>query len=308
MKDMKINKFLLSLLIVPTLTFVGCSSYEDTEVISPEAEASAIGTYFDTEQEVDFVSKPGDEGTVTLTLYRLNTKDAVTVPVTVTSCSEVAPGVPFCEQPVSFSFAAGAEVSTIELACSPICEFQKTYSLEVSIAEKDHPYVGGATSVVATFTVDYKWKRLAKPVILENNGWVNGGILAPVEWATNYEDKATGNLLFKVGAFYANAGIGTKGDLQFFLDKDYKPAGMFTSVPVGYDPTAINTGKLVEGEKSINYCLNVKSLAQETGTNKYTFTYDIFYKKESVVTVVKPNVSALLEFDFKTPMNKLLKK
>lgn len=305
---MKLNKFLLSLLIVPALTLASCSDYEDTEVVSPEAEAAAIGGNFKA-AATTVVAKPGTT-TFKLTLNRVNTKDAVTIPVTVTKCDDVTAGVKFCDQPTAFVFAAGEAKATIELGYNIACKFQKTYSMSLSIGDgKDHPYALGTSSTKVSFTIDYTWKTLAKPVILENGGWVNGGILAPVEWASDYKDEVTGNMLFRVNALYANAGEGTAGHLQFFLDKDYKPAGMFTSVPAGYDPTEINTGKPVEkGENPINYYLDVTSFTQEAGTNKYTFIYDIFFKKDNVMTIEKLGVSALLEFDFKTPMDKLLKK
>ena len=44
---MKLNKFFFGLLMTPAVMMVGCSDYEDTEVASPEADADAIGAYFE---------------------------------------------------------------------------------------------------------------------------------------------------------------------------------------------------------------------------------------------------------------------
>lgn len=78
---MKLNKFLLYLLIVPALSFVSCSDYEDTEVTSPQADENALGANF-TAATTSIVVHP-DEDTYQLTLNRVNTKEAVSVPVTV---------------------------------------------------------------------------------------------------------------------------------------------------------------------------------------------------------------------------------
>lgn len=300
---MKLNKFLLSLLIVPALTLSGCSDYEDTEVVSPEADVNAIGANF-TSAATKVVAKSGSS-TFELSLNRVNTKDAVTIPVTVKACDDVTTGVKFCAQPTAFIFAAGEAKATIELGYNAACEFQKAYNMTLSIGEgKDHPYASGTASTKVSFTIDYTWKKLAQPVILES-GWHDGGILAPVEWATDYKDEVTGNMLFRVNALYANVGLGTTGHLQFFLDKDYNPAGMFTSVPAGYDPTAIKTGAQDKDKNSL--LLNVTNFAKGTGKDIYVFTYNVYYKKEGVVTNTKTGVTSALDFDFKTPMSKLIK-
>ena len=44
---MKLNKFFFGLLMTPAVMMVGCGDYEDTEVASPEADADAIGAYFE---------------------------------------------------------------------------------------------------------------------------------------------------------------------------------------------------------------------------------------------------------------------
>ena len=80
---MKLNKFLLYLLIVPALSLVSCSDYEDTEVTSPQADENALGANF-TAATTSIVVHP-DEDTYQLTLNRVNTKEAVSVPVTVKS-------------------------------------------------------------------------------------------------------------------------------------------------------------------------------------------------------------------------------
>ena len=68
---MKLNKILLYLLIVPALSFVSCSDYEDTEVTSPQADENALGANF-TAATTSVVVHP-DENKYQLTLNRLNT-------------------------------------------------------------------------------------------------------------------------------------------------------------------------------------------------------------------------------------------
>lgn len=312
---MKLNKFLLSLLIVPALTFSGCSDYEDSEVASPQANENALGTNF-TKDATTVLVNPKEDSFV-LTLNRVNTKAAATVPVTVVSCSEVTPGVKFCDLPTVFAFAAGEAIATVKLKYNPACKFQEKYSMVLSIGDgKDHIYAGGTSSTKVSFSIDYDWAELGKPVILEN-GWYDAGILAPVEWAADYEDKATGNMLFRVADLYGGAKIAADvvlkkdemadkytavvpGDLQFFLDGDFNPVGILSNN--GYDPTKVNTGVL-QNEKTGNYFLmNFKSVIKGLGENTYIFTYDVFYEVGGAVVNVKENVISILDFDFKASM------
>lgn len=43
---MKLNKYILGLLIAPAFALAGCSDYEDTEIASPQADENAIGANF----------------------------------------------------------------------------------------------------------------------------------------------------------------------------------------------------------------------------------------------------------------------
>lgn len=43
---MKLNKYILGLLIAPAFALAGCSDYEDTESQAPQADENAIGANF----------------------------------------------------------------------------------------------------------------------------------------------------------------------------------------------------------------------------------------------------------------------
>ena len=316
---MKLNKYILGLLIAPAFALAGCSDYEDTEIASPQADENAIGANFSA-ASTPVVMHP-DKTSFTLTLNRVNTKGAVSVPVTVASCDEVSTGVKFCDQPTAFSFADGEATAKITLNVNAACLFQKTYKIALTIGEKkDHLYAQGTTSTIVSFTKDYTWQTLGQPVILEvGNGWVGSGagILAPVEWASDYKND-NGNMLFRIKALYAYAGKGsdaTTGHLQFFLDENYAPVTERFSTN-GYDPANINTGiqqnKPTDPEEEqeeadkIYYKLDFAGVTGGTYTEEtedgetievlttpYEFSYRVFYTPGEEVTSVK----ATLDFD-----------
>lgn len=290
---MKLNKFLLYLLIVPALSFVSCSDYEDTEVTSPQAGEDALGANF-TAATTSIVVHP-DENKYQLTLNRVNTKEAVSVPVTVKSCSEIIDGVKFTEVPTAFLFAKGESKATVELKLSDKCEFQKVYKLALSIGEgKDHPYAAGTSSTVVSVSKDYAWVEIDQPVVVEA-GWYGGGILAPLEFASDYEDE-DGNQLFRINALYAAAGIASTatGHLQFLLDENYDVISML-SVGDAYNPEKIDTGVLNETTEE-SYYMNVKS-AEKTNEGAYVFTYDVFYYEDGALKNEKEGVTATLNYD-----------
>lgn len=314
---MKLNKFLLSLLLVPALSFVSCSDYEDTEVPSPQADENALGANFEA-SAIDAIVHP-DEKRFEVVLNRVNTSEAVTVPVTVTSCSEVSDGVNFCNaaETINFMFPAGSATATFSLTLDEGCLFQEVYELKLSLGtEKDHPYVAGTSSTTVYVSKDYEWKALGQPVVLEA-GWYDGGILASVQWASDYKKEGSNEKLFRIESLYGYAGTATDdeiGHLQFLVDENYDPKGMFRVN--GYDPEAINTGVLQNDPKvdkeEIYYFMNVTSLERgiDEGTkeeidkkkNAYVFTYNVFYDKDEEETPFKENVTATLDYDIKAQM------
>lgn len=314
---MKLNKFLLSLLFVPALSFVSCSDYEDTEVPSPLADENALGANFEA-GAIDAIVHP-DENKFEVVLNRVNTKEAATVPVTVTSCSEVSDGVNFCDaaETINFMFPAGSATATFSMNLKNECLFQEVYELELTLGtEKDHPYAAGTSSTTIYVSKDYDWKTLGQPVVLEA-GWYNGGILASVQWASDYKKEGGNEKLFRIESLYGYAGTATDdeiGHLQFLVDENYDPIEMFSAE--GYDPKSINTGVLQNkpkgDEEEIYYYMNVTSLERgiKEGTkeeidkkkNAYVFTYNVFYDKDDIETPFKENVTATLDYDLKAQM------
>lgn len=299
---MKLNKFLLSLVVVSAMSFAGCSDYEDTEVASPQVDENAIGANF--KSATTTITVHPDKNKFTLSLNRVNTKGATSVPVTVKSCSKVD-GVNFCEQPTAFLFAAGESKATVELTLSDKCKYQEEYKLALSIGDaKDHPYAAGTSSTVVSVTKDYAWTTLGQPVVIEA-GWQDMGVLSPVQVASDYKDVNEANELFRIKAFYYYGGVSSlpTGHLQFYLDKEsYSQVSMFTSADGIYDPQKINTGVLVDEEaEDKSYYMKVTNAAQ-TDKNIYTFTYDLFYKEGDVTNIPKQNVTLTLDFDIMSAM------
>lgn len=287
---MKINKYLLYLLFVPALSMTSCSDFEDTEVASPQADQDALGANFTAATSTATVNP--DKGTsFTVTMNRVNTTGAATVPVKVESCSKID-DEPFCDQPTAFVFAAGESKASVTLKLNSKCKYQTTYSLKLSIGgnTKDHLYAAGTSLTTISVTRDYKWAALGQPVLLEK-GWYDGGILAPVQLASDY---IGANPLFRVGApyYYAGLSASTAGSFQFFLDDtNYDFAGMLNK-PGEYEATKINTGMT---ENKLPLFINVTQ-TKKVGT-VYTFTYDVFYVKDGQNVNYKEGVTADLDFD-----------
>lgn len=303
---MKLNKFVLSLLLVPALSFVSCSEYEDTEVSSPQADENALGANFKA-STINVIVHP-DQNKFEVMLNRVNTKETATVPVTVTSCSEVSEGVKFCNagEKVNFMFAAGSATATFTLNLDDKCKFQEVYQLALTLGDgKDNPYAAGTSSITVNVSKDYAWETLGQPVVVEK-GWYEGGILAQVQWASDYKDEVNNYQLFRIESLYDYAGIASSqsGHLQFLLDDEYNPQGMF-SVD-GYDSEVINTGVLQndpKGEvKPIYYYMNVKDLVRIPESSSYVFTYDIFYDKNGSMENEATDVTATLDFDIESLM------
>lgn len=302
---MKLNKFLLGLLIVPALSLVSCSDYEDTEVTSPQADENVLGANFKA-GSINIIVHP-DKKEFELVLNRVNTKGTATVPVTVESCSELSEGVKFCNitsETLSFLFAAGESTATIPLSLNDNCKFQEVYELALTLGKaKDNPYASGTSSTRVSVSKDYIWKTLGQPVVVES-GWYDGGILAEVQWASDYKKEGNDNKLFRIATLYTYAGTASKetGHLQFYLDGSYNPQGMFSTD--GYDPESIDTGvqQNTSKEDKIYYHMNVKSLERTPDTSIYIFTYDVFYNSGSGVETFKSNVKATLDYDIKSEM------
>lgn len=319
---MKLNKFLLSLLIVPALTFMSCNDYEDVEVVSPQADENALGANFNAATTPVVVNPTTDK--FELTLNRLNVKESVTVPVTVVSCDAVTGGAKFCEQPTVFIFAAGEAQATLELKLDPKCNFQETYAMTLTIGtEKDHPYAAGTTTTKVSVIRDYKWTSLGKSVVLEE-GWYGRGMLSTMQWAEDYKDDNK-RILCRVSALYSGAQIAaevpldkdgagkpippnppykpmTAKGLQFLLDERYDRVEKFAND--SYNPDAINTG-ILQNEKTGNYYfMKITDIAKEGTT--YNFKYDIFYKEGDEDKSKLTGVTATFDYDFKTPIEKLL--
>ena len=155
---MKLNKFFFGLLMTPAVMMVGCSDYEDTEVASPEADADAIGAYFESSSVSEQLS-PG-QTSFNVVLNRASFSEAVNVPVKITANDDNF----FSLSANQFVFDAEKQVSspiTVTFNQSTV-ELQETYSLGLQVADgvKDHLYGAGYTDAVYSMVIDYTWNML----------------------------------------------------------------------------------------------------------------------------------------------------
>ena len=231
---MKLNKFFFGLLMTPAVMMVGCSDYEDTEVASPEADADAIGAYFESSSVSEQLS-PG-QTSFNVVLNRASFSEAVNVPVKITANDDNF----FSLSANQFVFDAEKQVSspiTVTFNQSTV-ELQKTYSLGLQVADgvKDHLYGAGYTDAVYSMVIDYTWKSdsLASTMVKDEYAGTldKEGALAAVEIAKDFEvdeekpsPDYTKNSLVRISSFFATIGkskAAGKDHIQFVVDKDHK--------------------------------------------------------------------------------------
>lgn len=263
---MKLNKFFFGLLMTPAVMMVGCSDYEDTEVASPEADADAIGAYFESSSVSEQLS-PG-QTSFNVVLNRASFSEAVNVPVKITANDDNF----FSLSANQFVFDAEKQVSspiTVTFNQSTV-ELQKTYSLGLQVADgvKDHLYGAGYTDAQYSMVVDYEWKSdsLASTMVKDEYAGTfdKEGALAAVEIAKDFEVVKTNpspdytkNSLVRIPSFFATIGkskVAGEDHIQFVVDKDHK------------NPKFLSTGYLASKEIS----LTVNETELETGmTQKF---------------------------------------
>ena len=263
---MKLNKFFFGLLMTPAVMMVGCSDYEDTEVASPEADADAIGAYFESSSVSEQLS-PG-QTSFNVVLNRASFSEAVNVPVKITANDDNF----FSLSANQFVFDAEKQVSspiTVTFNQSTV-ELQKTYSLGLQVADgvKDHLYGAGYTDAQYSMVVDYEWKSdsLASTMVKDEYAGTfdKEGALAAVEIAKDFEvvkanpsPDYTKNSLVRIPSFFATIGkskVAGEDHIQFVVDKDHK------------NPKFLSTGYLASKEIS----LTVNETELETGmTQKF---------------------------------------
>lgn len=301
---MKLNKFFFGLLMTPAVMMVGCSDYEDTEVASPEADADAIGAYFESSSVSEQLS-PG-QTSFNVVLNRASFSEAVNVPVKITANDDNF----FSLSANQFVFDAEKQVSspiTVTFNQSTV-ELQKTYSLGLQVADgvKDHLYGAGYTDAVYSMVIDYTWKSdsLASTMVKDEYAGTfdKEGALAAVEIAKDFEvdeekpsPDYTKNSLVRISSFFATIGkskAAGKDHIQFVVDKDHKNPQFLTTDYLANNEISlkVNTTKLATGmtqkfaeEKEYPICMdlvgiNVEAATAEAKTDNVTYqvTYELY--------------------------------
>ena len=284
---MKLNKFFFGLLMTPAVMMVGCSDYEDTEVASPEANADAIGAYF--EKNSNPVKLLPGKTSFNITLKRASAGDAVNVPFKVVENKNN-----FFELPVTqFVFEAGKQSST------PI-------AVSFNISNAVFQNAAGYTDTMYPFVIDYTWKSdsLASTMVKDEyaNTFTGEGTLATVEIAKDFEVVKTNpspdytkNSLVRIPSFFATIGkskVAGEDHIQFVVDKDHKnpqflSTGYLASkeISLTVNETELETGmtqKFAE-KKEYPICMdlvgiNVEAATAEAKTDNVTYqvTYELY--------------------------------
>ena len=300
---MKLNKFFFGLLMTPAVMMVGCGDYEDTEVASPEADADAIGAYFESSAVSEQLS-PG-QTSFKIVLNRASFSEAVNVPVKATDLDNF-----FSFSDNQFMFDAEKQVSspiTVTFNQS-VVELQKTYSLKLQVADgvKDHLYGAGYTDATYSMVIDYAWKSdsLASTMVKDEYAGTfdKEGALAAVEIAKDFEvdeekpsPDYTKNSLVRISSFFATIGkakAAGEDHIQFVVDKDHKNPQFLTTDYLANNEISlkVNTTKLATGmtqkfaeEKEYPICMdlvgiNVEAATAEAKTDNVTYqvTYELY--------------------------------
>lgn len=311
---MKLNKFFFGLLMTPAVMMVGCSDYEDTEVASPEADADAIGAYFESSSVSEQLS-PG-QTSFNVVLNRASFSEAVNVPVKITANDDNF----FSLSAEQFVFDAEKQVSspiTVTFNQSTV-ELQKTYSLGLQVADgvKDHLYGAGYTDAQYSMVVDYEWKSdsLASTMVKDEYAGTfdKEGALAAVEIAKDFEVVKTNpspdytkNSLVRIPSFFATIGkskVAGEDHIQFVVDKDHK------------NPQFLSTGYLASKEIS----LEVNNTELETGMTQkfaekkeYPICMDLVRiavdETATTAAATTDNVTYLVTYNLYALMRKLIK-
>lgn len=292
---MKLNKFFFGLLMTPAVMMVGCSDYEDTEVASPEANADAIGAYF--EKNSNPVKLLPGKTSFNITLKRASAGDAVNVPFKVVKNKN-----DFFELPVTqFVFEAGKQSSTPIAVSFNIgnAVFQKNDTLYLQVLDgvKDHLYAAGYTDTMYPFVIDYTWKSdsLASTMVKDEyaNTFTGEGTLATVEIAKDFEVVKTNpspdytkNSLVRIPSFFATIGkskVAGEDHIQFVVDKEHKnpkflSTGYLASkeISLTVNETELETGmtqKFAE-EKEYPICMDLVNIAVDETANAAAATTD----------------------------------
>lgn len=301
---MKLNKFFFGLLMTPAVMMVGCSDYEDTEVASPEADANAIGAYFESSSVSEQLS-PG-QTSFNVVLNRASFSEAVNVPVKITANDDNF----FSLSANQFVFDAEKQVSspiTVTFNQSTV-ELQETYSLGLQVADgvKDHLYGAGYTDAVYSMVIDYTWKSdsLASTMVKDEYAGTldKEGALAAVEIAKDFEvdeekpsPDYTKNSLVRISSFFATIGkskAAGKDHIQFVVDKDHKNPQFLTTDYLANNEISlkVNTTKLATGmtqkfaeEKEYPICMDLVGINVEAATAEakmdnvtYQVTYELY--------------------------------
>lgn len=299
---MKLNKFFFGLLMTPAVMMVGCSDYEDTEVASPEADADAIGAYFESSSVSEQLS-PG-QTSFNVVLNRASFSEAVNVPVKITANDDNF----FSLSANQFVFDAEKQVSspiTVTFNQSTV-ELQETYSLGLQVADgvKDHLYGAGYTDAVYSMVIDYTWKSdsLASTMVKDEYAGTldKEGALAAVEIAKDFEvdeekpsPDYTKNSLVRISSFFATIGkskAAGKDHIQFVVDKDHKNPQFLTTDYLANNEISlkVNTTKLATGmtqkfaeEKEYPICMDLVGINVEAATAEAktdNVTYQVAYE------------------------------
>lgn len=145
---MKLYKYML---ITASLTLTACATDNDDDwTPGPAVSADSPAVFFAQDNETTYEFEDGDRQLVPLHLKRLNSKDAVTVPLTLQTSDLAGSGI---KLPADVEFAAGQTDAYVNLDCTGIPQ-GASYNVTVTIPEQyTTPYGTGSSYYSGTVSL-----------------------------------------------------------------------------------------------------------------------------------------------------------
>lgn len=158
----------LALVLVAALSLTACDDKNDGDYVPGEPTPSgSMQVYFDASNAADFITAPGENAPVEITVSRENADEAAEVPII---CKSVAEGLTI---PTSVKFEAGKKTTTLTIDVGSL-EENKKYQFSLAIGDEyaDHYTKLNGSSTYSGYVMEASWNTYVKDATMT---WTVGG-------------------------------------------------------------------------------------------------------------------------------------
>lgn len=174
----------LSLMLVAAFCLTACDDKADSDYVPGEpTPAGSMQVYFDASNAADFITAPGENAPVEITVSREKADEAAEVPII---CKSAAEGLTI---PSSVKFEAGEKTATLSIGVGNLVENQK-YSFTLAIGDEyaDHYTKLDGSSTYSGYVMEASWDTYVKDATMT---WTVGG--TKQTWTKDIERLGTTN-------------------------------------------------------------------------------------------------------------------